>query len=276
METKNTKKPYLKYYWWPERNRLVCLGEQATPDYWNTEWECDDWAKRLSISRNSWYWRYMLNKYLPNKKSKILEAGCDSGHIVEAMSYWGYQATGVDFAAKTIDKIKEVMPNLDVRYGDVHSLEFEDNYFDGYLSLGVIEHFWNGYDDILKEMKRVLKVGGYAFVSVPCISRLEQIIRFSMYKKFEGTEMPDTFFQFVLDINALKEDIERIGFECVYASRKGDWGSVTRFLPRLLSSKLAYARLSQKSWIMRRFRFALTFLMSPLCGNSTRLVLRKK
>ena len=34
------------------------------------------------------------------------------------------------------------------------------NLLKGYWSLGVIEHFWTGYDDILSEMYRVLTPGG--------------------------------------------------------------------------------------------------------------------
>jgi 2-polyprenyl-3-methyl-5-hydroxy-6-metoxy-1,4-benzoquinol methylase len=82
-----------------------------------------------------------LKKYLPYKNNRILEGGCGDGHLVDAMNYWGYKVVGVDFAPKTVAKIKEVMPGLDVRLGDVQALDFEDEYFDGYWSMGVIEHF---------------------------------------------------------------------------------------------------------------------------------------
>jgi SAM-dependent methyltransferase len=217
-----------------------------------------------------------LSKYLPNKTSIILEGGCGDGHLVDAMNHWGYRAIGVDFAAKTISEIKKVAPNLDVRCGDVRSLEFEDGYFDGYFSLGVIEHFWDGYAAILSEMKRVLKVGGYAFVAVPSITRLERIMMFSMYGKFKGPGIPDNFYQFALDANDLKEDFKRIGFECVRTWRRGDWAGFERFVPRLRSLIFGLQSLSEKSPIIKLLRFAVMVLMSPICGDNVLLVLRKK
>ena len=270
------EEPSLTYYWWPERNRLVCLGKSSTPDFWDRKWQCADWAKQITRYRNGRYWRYILRKYVPNENSIILEGGCGDGHLVDAMNHWGYRAIGVDFAAKTISMIREVMPNLDVRYGDVRSLSFEDDYFDAYFSLGVIEHFWDGYDDILSEMRRVLKVGGYAIVAVPCISRLERLMMFSMYKEFKDTEMPDNFFQFVLDANALKEDFGRMGFECVHTRRRGDWASMGRFASRLRSVETGLKSLAERSRCIRLLHLAVFLLMSPLCGNNVLLVLRKK
>ena len=55
-----------------------------------------------------------------------------------------------------LKKIKLHWPQLDVSYGDVRALEFEDDSFDGYWSLGVIEHFPDGYEDIGQEMTRVI------------------------------------------------------------------------------------------------------------------------
>ncbi len=68
------------------------------------------------------------------------------------MQAHGYQSAGVDFAKETIERVKEIIPKLDVRVGDVRDLQFPDNYLTGYWSLGVIEHFWDGYYDILEEM----------------------------------------------------------------------------------------------------------------------------
>jgi len=272
----NTKEPRRTYYWWPERNRLVCLDESATPDFWDRIWQSDDWAKQVTSYRKGRYFRYILSKYLPNKTSIILEGGCGDGHLVDAMNHWGYRAVGVDFAAKTISEIKKVAPNLDVRCGDVRSLEFEDGYFDGYFSLGVIEHFWDGYADILSEMKRVLKAGGYAFVAVPSISRLERIMMFSMYRKFTGPERPDNFYQFALDATTLKEDFERIGLEYVRTWRTGDWNILLRFVPGLYSLILGLESLSKKCRMIRLFRSAVMVLMSPICGDNVLLVLRKK
>lgn len=263
-------------YWWPEARKLVFLKEKATPEFWDQQWQTEDWKKKITRSRNKRYWSGILRKYLPNKNSRILEGGCGDGHLVDAMDYWGYQAIGIDFATQTVAKIKEVMPNLDVHCGDARALDYENEYFDGYWSVGVIEHFWEGYDDIAREMKRVLKVGGYAFVVFPCISRLDRLkIYFSGYRKIAGYGMPENFYQFGLDVNSVRKDFERIGFQCLRTRRKNGWDGLKRFWPALERAHVALLRLSEKSRFIKVFTTGMGFLMAPLCGHSVMLILRK-
>jgi len=264
-------------YWWPERKRLIFVKEEATPEFWDRQWQAEDLEKKMTGSRNSRYWSGILKKFIPGKKSIILEGGCGYGHIVDAMDHWGYQAIGVDYAPKIIAKIKEVMPNLDVRCGDVTKLEFGDDYFDGYWSLGVIEHFWDGYDDILSEMRRVLKVGGYAFVTFPCISRLDRIkIFFRGYKKFTSGEKPKDFYQFGLDVKAIRKDFEEAGFECVRARRRtGLWG-LRRLIPAFHGLYYFIMALRAKNRVVKMAIEVTDLLLAPLCGHSVLLVLRKR
>lgn len=264
-------------YYWPEGKKLLFLKENATPEYWYRQWQTEDWKKKIAQSRNVNRWSRILKKYLPNKNSKVIEGGCGCGHLVDAMSYWGYQVIGVDIDPKTIAKIKEVSPNLDVRLGDVRALDFEDEYFDGYCSLGVIEHLWEGYDDILKEMKRVLKPGGYAFVSFPCISRMDQVkILFSGYNRFTRDNKPDDFFQFGLDIKSVKKDFERLGFQCIRTERHNGWGGLQRLFAACGQIYAIQARLSKRNKILELLLKAIGILLAPLCSHSAFMVLRKR
>jgi SAM-dependent methyltransferase len=264
-------------YYWPQAGKLIFLKEKATPEFWDRKWQARDWEKEITRSRKDIYKSHILKKYLPDKNSRILEGGCGTGHIVDAMDYWGYKAIGVDFAPETIAKIKELMPNLDVRCGDVKALDFEDEYFDGYWSLGIIEHFWQGYDDILKEMNRVLKVGGYAFVSFPCISRLDRLkIALSGYTKFTAVDMPENFYQFGLDVNAVRKDFERAGFDCRRIRRRDGWEGLQRHWAGSKKVRSVLQKLSRKSFIVRLFKEGTNYSMAPLCGHGALLVLRKQ
>jgi SAM-dependent methyltransferase len=265
-------------YWWPEANKLVFLKEQATPAFWDRKWQTEDWRKKITSSRNSRFCSRILKRYLPDKNCRILEGGCGYGHIVDAMDHWGYRSIGVDFAAETVAKIKEVMPNLDVRCGDVRALNFEDNYFDGYWSLGVIEHFWEGYDDILREMWRVLRPGGYAFVSFPCISWLGRIkIFFSGYEKFTASGKLNDFYQFGLDISNVRKNFEAAGFECVRIWRKCGWLGLKQILPIFERPYSRMMELSTRSRIIKLIIWGMDdLLVAPLCGHGVLLVLRKR
>lgn len=263
-------------YYWPERKRLIFLHKEASPAFWDQRWENENWEKTITRSRKSRYWRGILRKYLPDKNSRILEGGCGDGRLVDAMKYWGYEAMGVDFAATTVGKINKAAPDLDVRYGDVRKLDFGDEYFDGYWSLGVIEHFWEGYQTIVSEMNRVLKPGGYVFVSFPTISMLDKFqILTRRYERFRDNEKPSLFYQFGLDIKSVKDDFSQMGFEYITAQRRNGLLGIERFLPSFKKTNQKLISLSQKAKVIKILYFATSVLLSPLCGHSVLMIFRK-
>ena len=148
-------------------DRLVQIGSMSTPGFWEGHWRRRDIKKLLKTVKVKRSIVSVTKKYL--KTGIVLEAGCGAGDKVCALDAAGYKVIGVDFAKQTVQGVKSLMPQLDVRVGDVQNLAFSDRYFDGYWSLGVIEHFYGGYMPVIREMHRVLKPGGYAFLTFPCI-----------------------------------------------------------------------------------------------------------
>ena len=164
-----------------------------------------------------------------------------------------------------------------MRYGDVRALEFQDGYFDGCFSLGVIEHVWEGYDAIIKEMYRTLKQYGYAFLSFPCISPLDNIkIMLSGYEIFSGSEKPHNFYQFALDIQEVKKDCESIGFRCISNQRQYGLSGMQRVIPAFKPVSEWLWAASRKSIITKTFTVAISCILQPLCGLSAMLVLKKQ
>ena len=264
-------------YWWPKGNKLIFLGEKATPEYWDQKWQSEDWVKQITRSRNSRYWSGILKKYLPDKNSRILEAGCGDGHLVDAMKYWGYDAIGIDFASETVKKIKANMPGLDVRNGDVRRLEFPDGSFDGLFSLGVIEHFWDGYHQVVSEMYRVVKPGGYIFLAFPCISIRDRIrIFLSNAKEFTETEMPTNFFQFALKPESVKRDFEAVGFQSIDIWHIDGLLGLARYSVVFQHLFDFLVELREKSRMARFFTAGLNRALAPFCGHGTFLVFKKQ
>jgi len=147
------------------------------------------------------------------QNGRILEGGCGMGGNVYCLHYHGYSAYGVDFAENTVRKTNRYFPELNITKGDVRNLKFKDEFFNGYWSSGVIEHFFEGYEDILREMKRVVKKGGYVFLTFPYMSPLRRLkARYGFYKdlKEDNCNLED-FYQFVLDYKMIKNDFERHG-----------------------------------------------------------------
>ncbi|MCX7641254.1 MAG: class I SAM-dependent methyltransferase [Elusimicrobiales bacterium] len=105
-------------------------------------------------------------EYLPNE-GKILEAGCGFGHWVYYLNSLGYKAVGVEIVPECVAIAKKFFPNIPIEVGDIRNLRFPDNYFDGYISIGVLEHLIEGPEQAIAEAKRVLKNNSIAIFIVP-------------------------------------------------------------------------------------------------------------
>ncbi|MFX1391946.1 MAG: class I SAM-dependent methyltransferase [Promethearchaeota archaeon] len=197
-----------------KNKRLVYIEEKSTSDFWDKEWDRKDFKESILKEKDNLFLKILM-KYIPNKKGRILEGGCGIGGKVYCMQKYGYRAIGVDYAKKTIKRVKEFMPQLDVRIGDIRNLPFPDDYFISYISLGVIEHFWEGYIEILKEMKRVLVNRGYLILSFPYTSPLRRLkMRLGLYDYKEITNKErEKFYQFALNEKNVIRDFEKAGFK---------------------------------------------------------------
>ncbi len=195
--------------YWEEAHRLVYLEAKATPEFWDSRWI--DEGKPTPVSPKDDVIT-VTRKFL-SPGDRVLEGGCGRANKVKAMADVGFDAIGVDFAKETVHRAREMYNGIDVREGDVRALAFPDGYFDGYWSIGVIEHFWDGYDEILSEACRVLKPGGFLFLTAPWFSPYRQAkARDGGYKHFQTDAEPELFYQFALGRNEVIEQLARNGF----------------------------------------------------------------
>ena len=265
-----------KVYWWPQGEKLVFISEEATANYWDKHWDGGGLRDKIASSRNSRLWRGLTKRYLPATGLRVIEGGCGCGHLVDAMTYWGYEAVGVDYAEQTILRIKEVRPDLNVRLGDVRRLEFEDSSYDGCLSLGVIEHFWEGYEDIIKEMHRVLRPGGYALITFPSISRLDRLkIRVGGYQRLATQGKPEGFYQFALNARHVSRDIERLGFRIVRKRYMYGLLGLERVFEPVRRFNILANKIAADNRVAKYLVYGLSFSLAVLSGHMTLMVCRK-
>jgi len=206
-----------KKYYDKVNKRLVYIGSHADESFWDQHWDTNDFKK--SIQRNFDPFVTGHTKKYIKKGGRILEGGCGIGQNVYLLNKHGYDVVGIDYAQKTVDKINTYAPELDVRFGDVRSLVFEDDFFDGYWSFGVIEHFYNGYDEIMLEMHRVLKQKGVLLMTVPTMSLLRKLkVKKGLYPQWiEESSQIEQFYQFSLDSTSIIEKFECNGFKLLTA-----------------------------------------------------------
>lgn len=266
----------MKKYFDKLNNRLVFTGKIASPDFWDNVWDVKDLAKTIRGGIKNRLIVKTTKKYLtPDKSKKILEAGCGNGQFVHAFHSLGYDVYGVDYAAKTVSKTKSIFPELNITIGDVRNLDFPDNYFDGYWSVGVIEHFYDGYDPIINEMKRVLKPGGVLFISFPHMSILRKLkTLLGCYGTFKNIPDSEEFYQFALDHEKVIAKLNAMGFlllkKIPYSGTKGlkDEISFTKpVLQRIFDSK---------NILIRIINYGLSLTLARFSSHAILLVFRKK
>ena len=132
-----------KVVYFQDIDALAFYKAQATPDFWDHHWQIEDLRNSIISCTYDSTFIPAVKSHLPTG-STVLEGGCGLGQLVHALQCQGYRAIGVDFAASTVQRINDEVPELDVRIGDVRALELKDGELDGYVSAGVIEHFWEG------------------------------------------------------------------------------------------------------------------------------------
>lgn len=162
-----------------------------------------------------------LAEMLP-KKGKILEAGCGVGYIVHELRLQGFDCEGVDTAVSTIHSIRELMPNLPVSVGDVSHLDVPDNYYSGYISLGVVEHRQEGPEPFLTEAYRVLKKNGIAIFTVPYCNTI-RLIKAKLGCFSSPPKLDEVFYQYAYTKNELIDLLQQHGFTIVTHTYYDPW-----------------------------------------------------
>ena len=264
-------------YFDQKNHRLIYLDQRASPDFWDEHWGVDRSIKEKIIGTKDTQVTRVTRKYLKPEDGTILEGGCGLALHVAALVHNNYPCIGVDVAQETIRAIQEAVPELDVRLGDVRHLDFEDASFAGYWSLGVIEHFWEGYEAVGLEMARVLKPGGYLFLTFPYMSPLRRLkARLGCYPKWEADQTPASFYQFALDHRTVIRDFTRWGFDFVtarpYNGLKGTKSEIA-ILHRVLQTLYDY---KGTSLFIRVSRALLSKVLSPVAGHSILLIFKRK
>lgn len=186
------------------------LNKASNSDFWSDHWSKQDINQQMLSAKKSELIP-LFKKYLPIN-GKILEAGCGQGIHVNALKELGYEMEGIDFDDKTIEQINKDFPNLNIKIDDVFNLKYPNNYFEGYISLGVIEHYENGWEKPIEEAKRVVNKNGIIFLSVPHFNYSRRIINFfhDIFYKPQGQ-----FYQYLFKPNEIRRAIESKGFKYI-------------------------------------------------------------
>lgn len=100
--------------------------------------------------------------------SKVLDAGCGAGRDTELLSQKGLQVIGLDISTGLLEEARKRQPNREFIEGNILSLLFSENSFDGVWSHASLLHLEtvNDVEQALSEFYRILKKPGVLHVLV--------------------------------------------------------------------------------------------------------------
>jgi len=152
---------------------------------WEKEYERNYPVEKFQEINNHWWLdcynqiEHFILKNVPlNKNSEILECGCGSGNSSLRLAHKVEKVVLFDISINALECAKQLanyynVNNVEFIKGDVFHIPFDEKQFDFCWNIGLIEHYnLIQAKEILKEMVRVTKHGGYICIGVPNFASL--------------------------------------------------------------------------------------------------------
>jgi SAM-dependent methyltransferase len=110
---------------------------------------------------------YVTSRY--DASATICDLGCGAGPVISALLNRGYDAIGFDYSIDMLDNAARRIATgtagrRPLARCDIQALPLGDDSFDCAVCLGVISYVEH-YENIIREIRRILKPGGTAIVS---------------------------------------------------------------------------------------------------------------
>jgi SAM-dependent methyltransferase len=179
---------------------------------------------------------------------RMVDIGCGSGAFLEKMRDKGWSVLGVELDLNAA-RIGQRERALDIRPGTVHEAALPDAAFDYVRMNHSFEHVWNP-EDVLSELRRIIKPTGKLFIGVPNVASLEARV-FGPYWWNLGAPV----HPFGYNPKTLSRLLERNGFHVEQISFNSNMASVLGSIQIFLNR--GTDRLSHEGRVMRNTIFKI-------------------
>lgn len=145
----------------------------------------------------------LVKEIQKSESGRILDVGCGNGNLFTFLPEGKYELYGVDFSKNMIVEAKmNCKTHAEFHVADAECLPFDNNTFDIVVCNASFHHYTHP-DEVLSEMRRVLKPGGKLLIGdpyVPGIARpiINVLIKFSQkgdYHFYGFNEMQELFLK---------------------------------------------------------------------------------
>lgn len=157
-----------------EKSRALKLHEHVPPNWYYESLKVDPLQKIWHQTR------FDQVRKISEPADDILDVGSADGMFSKVIldATRAKSLIGIDVVKTSVDwanKHWKNNPKMKFKVGDAHDLKFNSNSFDAVYSMEVLEHVENPVK-VLKDIKRVMKPGGFGVFMVPSDNDLFKIV----------------------------------------------------------------------------------------------------
>lgn len=206
-------------------------------EQWSNMWAKCDLDREIALCSKRELATHVLDVLRNIDSPRVVESGCGTGSWVLYLHQQGIKdVVGVDNYVPALKQL-EARGGHAVE-GDVRQLPFDDSSVDACLSLGVVEHFPEGPDALIREMWRILAPGGYMFVTVPYYNWIRRLISHPLRSTYIGLKgIQRRFNEYRFRTGEFTDICRTSGFEVLkcttddYVPKNLSFGLATDFPP---------------------------------------------
>lgn len=179
----------------------------------------DEWYKsKLGNFVDEVETRCVFDLFKAKKGMKVLDVGCGTGNFSIKLAKMGCEVVGIDVSEEMLKvaeaKVREEGLNIKFYKMDAHQMEFEDNTFDGVLSVTAFE-FLKEPEKAIEEIFRVLKPNGQLLIGT--INKNSKWGEMYLSKDFqENTVFKYANFKTIEDMKSYKKEYLVDIKECLF------------------------------------------------------------
>ena len=213
--TKNHNKTKRNYIQRMNNKKIKCMAiaKNYSKNYWDGPRKYGYGGFKYIPGRLTQVANYLNNKYLKNKKSRVLDIGCGKGFLLYELSKLNkdLEIHGLDISKYAImNSIKPIKRNLKV-FDARLKLPYKNNFFDLVVSINTLHNF-NLMENIrtLKEIKRVSKK---VYIAVESYRNNKELFNLQCWALTCDSFFSPKEWEYLFKMSKIKGEYEFIFFE---------------------------------------------------------------
>lgn len=159
-----------------------------TIDYWHSLYDGNTFLSLHMADRKKLVLD-LVRKYARGNALKILDMGCGTGILTRSLLDESHYVASLDCSKQMLEKLEESLKDspyktfLGAVLGNVAGTSFSAEFFDAIICIGVFQYQLND-DNLLLEISRILKKGGFCIFTLPNLLRLNYLLDPFYYFRF--------------------------------------------------------------------------------------------